>query len=585
MRILLSLMHKRFLSSSPSSSSSSSTVECLVNSCGLPSKSALEFSRDFHLHENNLQSFQSVFRCFQSYNIPSIRITKLIKRRPQILNYNVEDNLKPKLQLLVQNGIVGHHMCKVFVSNPLILNADLDSQIKPCFQFLKSVLGSNRNVVEAINRSSNLLTCDLKVNDLKNLGFDPKAPVFLEAVRVRIHMSESIWKEKIEVMKSLGWSEEEIFSAFKRDPIFLKSALEFSRDFHLHENNLQSFQSVFRCFQSYNIPSIRITKLIKRRPQILNYNVEDNLKPKLQLLVQNGIVGHHMYKVFVSNPIILNADLDSQITPCFQFLKSVLGSNRNVVEAINRSSHLLTCDLKGCLQPNIDFLIREGVPFDGVAEFLIRDAITVQHKHNNMVNAVNDLKNLGFDPKAPVFLEAVRVRIHMSESIWKEKIEVMKSLGWSEEEIFSAFKRDPIFLKSPVEKIRVATDFFSEKLIEGGVKIEEVLKMRDKEFLVKYVKKYVDKVPGLWETFNGRKQQQSLPGLTELNFWQCYSNGEKQLVESREIIIDGLVKKHPPDHALPKQLKLFLMTKLCCMQNFGTDCGVDNEPMDATSQK
>jgi mTERF domain-containing protein len=146
-----------------------------------------------------------------------------------------------------------------------------------------------------------------------------------------------------------------------------------------------------------------------------------------------------MCKVFVSNPVILNADLDSQIKPCFQFLKSVLGSNRNVVEAINRSSNLLTCDLKGCLKPNIDFLIREGVPFDGVAEFLIRDAITVQHKHNSMVNAVNDLKNLGFDPKAPVFLEAVRVRIHMSESIWKEKIEVMKSLGWSEEEIFSAF--------------------------------------------------------------------------------------------------------------------------------------------------
>jgi hypothetical protein len=54
---------------------------------------------------------------------------------------------------------------------------------------------------------------------------------------------------------------------------------------------------------------------------------------------------------------------------------------------------------------------------------------------------------------------------------------------------------------------------------------------------------------------------------------------------SREITIDGLVKKHPPVHALPKQLKLFLMMKLYAMQNFGTDCGVDNEPMDATSQK
>ncbi|KAJ6392957.1 hypothetical protein OIU77_022438 [Salix suchowensis] len=303
----------------------------------------------------------------------------------------------------------------------------------------------------------------------------------------------------------------------------LKFALKVSRNFHLHENNLQSFQSVFRCFQSHNIPSIRITKLIKRRPQILNYNVEDNLKPKLLLLVQNGIVGHHMFKVFVSNPVILSADLDSQIKPCFQFLKSVLGSDRNVVEAISRSSNLLTCDLKGTQQLYSTSMIVWSMQW--------------------MILRIWDLIQ-----RAPVFLEAVRVRIHMSESIWREKIEVMKSLGWSEEEIFSAFKRDPNFLKSPVEKIRVATDFFvntlnlgrqifsedpefftlktdkscrmrydvfklleSEKLIEGDVKIEEVIKMRDKEFLVKYVKKYVDNIPGIWEIFNGRKQQQSLP--------------------------------------------------------------------------
>lgn len=75
--------------------------------------------------------------------------------------------------------------------------------------------------------------------------------------------------------------------------------------------------------KSYNIGAAasRVVQLIGKCPQILHCIVEDNLDPKLQLLVKNSIMRHHPWKLFTSNPVILDADLDSQIEPRVEFLQ------------------------------------------------------------------------------------------------------------------------------------------------------------------------------------------------------------------------------------------------------------------------
>jgi len=75
--------------------------------------------------------------------------------------------------------------------------------------------------------------------------------------------------------------------------------------------------------KSYNIGAAtsRVVQLIGKCPQILHCIVEDNLYPKLQLLVRNSIMRHHLWKLFTSNPVILDADLDSQIEPRVEFLQ------------------------------------------------------------------------------------------------------------------------------------------------------------------------------------------------------------------------------------------------------------------------
>jgi mTERF domain-containing protein len=64
---------------------------------------------------------------------------------------------------------------------------------------------------------------------------------------------------------------------------------------------------------------------------------------------------------------------------------------------------------------------------------------TILQKRDKIIYEVRALKDLGLKPKATVFIHALRVMLSTGESTRKKKIEVMKSLGWSDEEIWHAF--------------------------------------------------------------------------------------------------------------------------------------------------
>jgi mTERF domain-containing protein len=157
-----------------------------------------------------------------------------------------------------------------------------------------------------------------------------------------------------------------------------------------------------------------------------------------------------------------------------------------------------------------------------------------------MVYAMNAIKNLGLEPNNTMFVRALIVRLQMTETTWNKKIEVMKSLQWSEEEILGAFKRYPQILAMSEEKIRSAMDFYintmelqrqiiiacpiflgysidkrirprynvikvleSKELIKGDMKISTLLNTSEKTFLINYVSRYVEDVPGLLELYKG----------------------------------------------------------------------------------
>ncbi|KAM7263924.1 hypothetical protein ACFE04_001607 [Oxalis oulophora] len=269
LRTLKFIIQKRFLSTPTSitSSQSSFTVQFLINSCGLSSKSALLTSQKLKIDETSLQNPNLVLKFLKSNGLDNAQIAKLVEKHPAILQSRVGSNLLPKWDYFMQNGYNGKLLAELVISNPNITGRSLHDQIKPSFEYLKEILGSNENVIKAVTRSSWLLTYNLKsifkpsvdlmikggvplssiaklivlnpralmqspenfardFTAVKKLGLDPEAPSFIHALRVMVQMSESTLLKKVKMFKSLGWTQQDILSMLRKNPFCFASSEE-----------------------------------------------------------------------------------------------------------------------------------------------------------------------------------------------------------------------------------------------------------------------------------------------------------------------------------------------------------------------
>jgi mTERF domain-containing protein len=116
------------------------------------------------------------------------------------------------------------------------------------------------------------------------------------------------------------------------------------------------------------------------------------------------------------------------------------------------------------VQPNISMLISHGVPESlALKMFLIRPT-SLLVRTSRFSEIVSEVMKLGFDPNSLGFVLAIRVMVEMSKTLWEQKVEAYKSFGLSKDEIYSAFKRQPLFMAVSEKKIKKLMAFFVNKL-------------------------------------------------------------------------------------------------------------------------
>ncbi|KAJ8763824.1 hypothetical protein K2173_003606 [Erythroxylum novogranatense] len=324
----------------------------------------------------------------------------------------------------------------------------------------------------------------------------------------------------------------------------LESAISATQNFQLDDKNLHRFQSVVQFLKSHGFGDAHLAKMIEKWPRLLHCKL-DNLKPKMEFFVGNGIIGDLLYDFISSHPDVLRRSLDSHIKPSYQFLKQLLDSNDKIIAASKRSYWLWTCDLKTNLQPNIEFLLKEGLSLKAIESLMMLQPRDLLQKPAIMVHVVNTLKNFGLQPEDPPFLHAIRVLGSMSESTFRRKMEFMKSMGWTEAEVLLAFKRVPHCLACSEEKLRGRLHFYtntmnlspreiianplllkysidkrihprysvfnvlkSKKLIPMDKKITWWLKVSEEYFLKNCIAKFMDEVPELVDLYLGTNKVQ-----------------------------------------------------------------------------
>ncbi|KAJ4846229.1 hypothetical protein Tsubulata_035403 [Turnera subulata] len=324
----------------------------------------------------------------------------------------------------------------------------------------------------------------------------------------------------------------------------LESAVSLSKKIKLVRTGSRDPLSAVQCFKDYNFSKAHIAKLIQKAPWAINCSVEKVLVPKFDFLIGIGFVGRHLPDLVAAEPGILWRSLDGHLMECHQLLRPFYGSDEKFVSSVLRHKWLLSRGFKRLIKANLEFLAKEGVPHNCVGYLLSHEPRLVTQSPERMVGLVNTLKGWGMHPPSPMFGYALGVLSRMSESTWSKKVKLLKSFGWSEEDFLTAFRRQPNFMVSSEDKMRIALDFYmntmnlgrqdfityplllkyslerrilprwnvlqvlkSHNLLENDFNVKPVLLMSDKSFFQKYVTSYADKIPELLEMYLGAKKE------------------------------------------------------------------------------
>ncbi|XAR54437.1 hypothetical protein NMG60_11029556 [Bertholletia excelsa] len=194
------------------------------------------------------------------------------------------------------------------------------------------------------------------------------------------------------------------------------------------------------------------------------------------------------------------------------------------------------------LVPNLSSLRDNGVPESQISklmnkfQFLMVVASTKSDRFNKIVS---DVIGMGFSPKASSFQNAIIAL--RRESIWQRKHQIYESLGFSEKEILSMFKKEPRALSLSERKIRKTVEFFLKKVhwsssqfsarpyvlvyslekriiprcsvlqvlvsrnwIKKSMTVLSLLTMAEKDFFSTFVHENAEKIPELLDAYQGK---------------------------------------------------------------------------------
>jgi mTERF domain-containing protein len=242
-------------------------VSYLINSCGLPAKSAILASQSHRVLFQSPERPDSVLNLLKENGFSNAQISTIVRMHPPILLSHPEKTLLPKIELLRSIGVSSSDLITILSSNPSLFKRNLKKRLIPCYDFLKSVLLVDEKVLKTFKRSSRACLSDVTntmapniallrqvgapastisflvttypsaaftkyakfveaVHQVMEMGFDPMKTVFVLAIQVLLKMSKPNLESRLELYKRWGWSKDMALAAFKRSPNCMVSSEE-----------------------------------------------------------------------------------------------------------------------------------------------------------------------------------------------------------------------------------------------------------------------------------------------------------------------------------------------------------------------
>ncbi|GAB2298538.1 hypothetical protein Dimus_032603 [Dionaea muscipula] len=190
-------------------------------------------------------------------------------------------------------------------------------------------------------------------------------------------------------------------------------------------------------------------------PYLLNCDVDKTLTPKIRAFQDLGLSVSSVIDLFVQCPsIMMIDDLKSVILPKLELLKSILGSDENVLKAIRRSSWLLSGNNPAQMQENVILLQKYGVSSERIQKLAIQNPDCLLHERELVEGSLAKVEELmGIKPESAMFIHAFPLMLvdgedgESGEEALRSKFDVFKSHGWTEMDITKLAKKHPAVFK------------------------------------------------------------------------------------------------------------------------------------------
>ncbi|KAJ0979104.1 hypothetical protein J5N97_014578 [Dioscorea zingiberensis] len=222
--------------------------------------------------------------------------------------------------------------------------------------------------------------------------------------------------------------------------------------------------AVLALFASYGFTRDQISKIITKFPRILLYHPDRTLKPKMDFFLSAGFSRSDMPKLMSEDIDVLQASLKKRIIPCLDFLKSILHTDKEVINALKHTPGLLHYGVEKRISPNIENLRGFGMPEHRIYTLLKVHTRILLCATDQFRRSIERVRDLGFRVSDYAFAVALRCVSWLSVATWEGKVTVFKSFGLSDDQILSAFKKQPAVMMFSGETIKRKMSFFVNRL-------------------------------------------------------------------------------------------------------------------------
>ncbi|XP_052201829.1 uncharacterized protein LOC127807775 isoform X2 [Diospyros lotus] len=296
---------------------------------------------------------------------------------------------------------------------------------------------------------------------------------------------------------------------------------------------------VLKLLESTGFPQTGIKRIVSLVPEILSYDSNKCLKPKIDFLRSVGLSETDVVKMITSHPPLLNRNLKNHIIPLFDFLRTLLGGEQCAVYFIKRHPLIFKYNVSDNMAPNLSAL--QDIGFRNIKKLMSISRFTRvlgEVKPSRFNKIVNEVMDIGFDSSLSHFISAIIAMASHTEKTWEKKLKFYGSLGFSDQEVLSMFKKQPTSMEISKEKIRAAVQFFTKKFhwsptqisarpgillynlekrviprcsvlqalvarnkVRKNVSVLSLVCISDKDFEDKYVTKYMEEVPEVVDAY------------------------------------------------------------------------------------